>query len=166
MKRVALIAVLTLSCGEGVTTYDTGTTPSNSQTGNACSVQGNGNTVICAPATPTPTPSGAAACVPQTAAFVCSPGTPYFRAVLESVQATIPPAPEPIYVANLVKALQGHLGPDGKPDICAASGYPLPTDEIAIKAIVSNSVSETWDVVNSNGSPQSLYVHSCNPSRF
>lgn len=154
-----------VACGDGV--EPTAPTPaSNNQTSASCSAQGNGNTVICAPATPTPTPATAAACIAQTGPFTCAKASPQFQAILQSAQAKVLDAPEPIYVANLVKALNEHLGADGKPDICATSGFPLPSDEIAVKARVSNAISETWDVVNANGTPQSIYVTACNPSRF
>lgn len=161
-----LLAGLSLSCGEGAEPYPVAPSPSNTANQSGCgNVQGNGNTVNCVQPTPTPSPS-ASSCVASTAAFVCQKASPVFQSLLESVQAKVTPAPEPIYVANLVKALNEHLGADGKPDLCAASGPPLAGDEVAIKARVSNSMSETWDVVNASGAIQSLYVSVCNPARF
>lgn len=164
---LGIAAALALaSCGEG-TAPTAPTPPSNTANQNGCgNVQGNGNTVNCAPATPTPTPSTGTACIPQVGPFTCGKATAQFQAIIESVQAKVADAPEVIYVANLVKALNDHVGADGKPDICAVAGFPLPTDEVAIKPRISNAVSETWDVVNANGSPQALYTATCNPARF
>lgn len=154
-----LAAALTSCSNEPVTPAG----PSNSQTGSTCSVQGNGNTVTCAPATPTPTPVSAAACTPQTAPYVCVKGAPTLGTILEAVQATVAPAPEAIYVSNLTAAL------NKDPRVCAFSGPPLASDEVAIKARVSNAQSETFDVVNANGTIQSLPAspfNLCIPSRF
>ena len=162
MKLLAIAALLcvTVSCSNPEPVSPAG--PSNNQTGSTCSVQGNGNTINCAPATPTPTPSSSA-CIPQTAPYVCVKGAPTLGTILEAVQATVAPAPEAIYIANLTAAL------NKDPRVCAFSGPPLAPDEVAIKARVSNAQSETFDVVNANGSIQALPAspsNICIPSRF
>lgn len=161
IPTLAAILAVTVSCANQDPISPAG--PSNNQTGSTCSVQGNGNTINCAPATPTPTPASAAACIPQTAPYVCSKGAPTLGTILEAVQATVAPAPEAIYVAALAAAL------NKDPRVCAFSGPPLASDEVAIKARVSNAQSETFDVVNANGSIQALPAspfNLCIPSRF
>lgn len=111
--------------------------------------------------TPSPTASATPGCVAQTGPFVCVRGTPVFEAVLLDVQRTVPAAPQPIYIEALVKAL------NVRADICAISG-PSP-DEVTIKARVSNSMSETWDVVRADGAIQAIPsqpLNVCSPSRF
>lgn len=145
-------SVCTINVGQGVSI-------------NIC---GNGNTVTTPGATPSPTVA-AGACVPQTAPFSCTKGTPTFQAILEAVQRTVPDAPEAIYVPALVSALNQVRDSAGNYLVCATHGTPLASDEVAIKARVSNSQSETWDVKNANGSVQAIPAsptNICTPSRF
>jgi hypothetical protein len=159
----ALFAASLVSCRNQT---ETPAGPSSSATQSGCgNIQGNGNTVNCITPTPSPSPSpsGQVACIAQTAPYTCVKGSPTLGTILESVQATVAPAPEAIYVANLVAAL------NKDPRVCAISGPPLAPDEVAIKARVSNAQSETFDVVNANGSIQTLPAQPfniCLPSRF
>lgn len=145
------------------------------------SVCGSGNTVVGPSGTPTPSPSplpsafatpppaAIPACVPQTQPFVCAHGNPTLGPILEGIQSTVPWAPEAIYVQNLVAAI------NKDPRVCAVAGFPLPSDEISIKARVSNATSENWDVVNADGSIQAIPAGTstpagpaniCTPARF
>ena len=147
--------------------------PSNTANQQGCgNVQGSGNVVNCVMPTPSPTPTPVGTlppCVPQTLPFVCANGTPTLGPVLTAVQATVPWAPEGIYVANLVAAL------NKDPRVCATSGGALPSDEISIKIRTSNAQSENWDVVNADGSIQAIPAgvttpkgpaNICAPARF
>lgn len=120
-------------------------------------------------ASPSPSPSALPTCVPQTGPFVCLPGAPTLGPILQAAQSTVAWAPEAIYVANLVAAL------NKDPRVCATSGFPLPSDEISIKYRASNSSSENWDVVNASGEVQAIPAgpstangpaNICTPARF
>lgn len=111
---------------------------------------------------PEESPTPDAGCVAQTAAFVCSKGAPLFEAILADTQRNVAPAPEPIYIVNLVKALNARP----EKDVCAIAG-PSP-DEVTIKARASNALSATWDVVKADGTIQAITtpLNICVPSRF
>lgn len=126
----------------------------------AGSICGDGNVIgpsaVVAPTiTPSVTPTS---CVAQTSPFVCSPGADVFGAIIRDVQGTVAPAPEPIYIQTLVTAVIK----DGR--LCAQAGPA--SDEITVKAKVSNSVSQTIDVVRADGAIQALSSNNCVPSRF
>lgn len=108
----------------------------------------------------TPTPSPTPGCVPQTAPFTCVSASPVFEAILAEAQRSVPAAPEPIYVAALVEALNKSAA------VCAIQGPA--SDEVTIKARNSNAHSETWDVVRADGAVQAISPpkNVCSPSRF
>lgn len=109
-------------------------------------------------ASPSPSPS---ACVPQTAPFICSSGSPIFEAIVLDTQQSVPAAPEPIYVGNLVAAF------NKRSDVCAIAGPAA--DQVTLKARSSNTLSETWDVVREDGAIQAIPakpLNICVPSRF
>lgn len=133
------------------------------ESGAVCGTNAVGPTTVITTTTTTtasPTPSATPGCVAQTGGFVCTRGPIMFEAILLDVQRSIPAAPEPIYVAALVRAL------NQRPDICAIAG-PSP-DEVTIKARESNAVSSTIDVVNKDGTIQAIAppLNICSPSRF
>lgn len=147
------VAACSARCSEGAICGDFNTISPNTITTTT-------TTTTTTNATPTPDPGGLSpACVAQTAPFTCQK-TPFpaFGTILANVQGGVAAAPEPIYIANLVRALNANA------ELCAVAG-PSP-DEVTIKARISNAQSETWDVVRADGQPQALLVQTCNPARF
>lgn len=162
-KHIAILAVVSLA-GAVIACFESTTGPSSTpgqsasgQSGN-CNVQGNGNTVNCSTAAPSPSPSVTPTkCVAQLAPFACGPGTAFYAADVSKFQANLAAAPEPIYVARLIEEI------NKSKDFCAAA-VPGASDEIAIKA--GNDRSETYDVVRADGAIQTLFVNVCSPARF
>lgn len=111
-------------------------------------------------ASPNPSGSPTAKCVLSASfATACGKAEGLHGGLVANVQSTMPSIlyTEASYVLALTDALKAK-------GFCATSGLPLAPDEIAIK--VSNDFSETYDVWNAKGTPQTLYQQTCTPARF
>lgn len=149
---IAALVGLGLACR---TRCESGSICGNDNTVSPTTVVTNNTTTTVA--SPTPTPN----CVAQTAPFVCTKGSSVFVALVEDVERGLAPAPEPIFVTALVEAL------NARTDVCAVAGPS--SDEVTVKARVSNSLSETIDVVREDGAIQAIPAapkNICIPSRF